>query len=237
MIKKLILFTGVLLMGWISKSQPIATDYEDFSTEITWGLNKNTNGGLIGGVAFKLARRKTENTFAVFGLEIMNVKHPKEQRYLSQTSGTSFVWGKENFLYSIRGIYGRERLLFKKAPQQGVQISAIYGAGPTLGVIAPYYVLYNGSYVPYDSERHQNPNSIQGSGKLFQGLGESSLTVGLNAKAGMSFEFGAFKNNVAGVEVGIAAEAFPNEVILVPTQKNRAIFSSLYISLFWGTRR
>ena len=209
----------------------------DYSTEVTWGLNKNTNGGLIGGIIFKVSKQRKENLFVMYGLELMNVRHPKEQRYLSQSSGTSFTWGKESFLYSIRGIYGREALLFKKAPKQGVQISAIYGAGPTLGVIAPYYILYGGEYVPFDHERHANFSAVQGSGKLFQGLGDSRITFGLNAKAGVSFEFGTFKNNVAGIETGFAIEAFPKEIIIVPTQDNRAIFPSIYFSLYWGTRR
>lgn len=235
--KKTALLFSFLLTCALAGAQPVVGD-DDYETEITWGVNKNTTGGLIGGVVFKLARRSGENLFTIYGLELMNVKHPKEQRYPSQTSGTIFVWGKENYLYSIRGIYGKERLIFKKAPQQGVQISGIVGAGPTLGIIAPYYILYNGKYVPYSAEKHGNGfGSIQGAGKLFQGLDESRITFGLNAKAGIGFEFGAFKNNVAGVEVGIAAEAFPQEIIIVPTQENRAVFTSFYFSMVWGTRR
>ncbi|MEQ8583916.1 MAG: hypothetical protein RIC30_15930 [Marinoscillum sp.] len=232
--RKVILIMVLISACLLAVAQP---DRNEYDTEITWGLNKNTRGGLIGGVVFKLAKQKKEDLFAVYGIEIMNVKHRQEQRYLSPTSGTSFVWGKQNFLYSIRGLYGREALLFKKAPQQGVQISGIVAGGPTIGVIAPYYILYNGNYVPFDSEVHRNFNSIQGSGKLFQGLGESELTFGLNAKAGLSFEFGAFKNNVAGVEMGVTMEAFPKEIILIPTQKNSAVFSALYFTMYWGTRR
>lgn len=232
--KKWIFIVGVLFASEVLVAQEVENDY---TTEVTWGVNKNTNGGLIGGVIFKLSRQQRENLFVMYGLEMMNVRHPKEQRYLSQASGTSFTWGKENFLYAIRGIYGREHLLFKKAPKQGVQIGLLYGAGPTLGIIAPYYILYGGEYVHFNHLEHNNFSSVQGSGKLFQGLGDSQLTFGLNAKAGLSFEFGTFKNNVAGVETGIALEAFPKEIILVPTQENNALFTSLYFSLYWGTRK
>lgn len=232
--KKPLLILVFILGGLLASAQ---TDLDDYTTEITWGVNKNTRGGLIGGVVFKLARQQKDNVFSFYGIEMMNVKHPEEQRYLSPASGTSFVWGKQNFLYSIRGQYGREVLLFKKAPQQGVQISGIVAGGPTLGVIAPYYILYDGNYVPFNAEIHQNYNTIQGSGKLFQGLGESDLTVGLNTKAGLSFEFGTFKNNVAGVEIGVSFEAFPKKIILIPTQENTAFFSALYFAMYWGTRR
>ncbi|RED98899.1 hypothetical protein [Marinoscillum furvescens] len=231
---KKVIFIGLIFSSLLAIGQ---TEEDDYDTEITWGVNKNTNSGLVGGVIFKLARRKKENTFVTYGVELMNVKHPKEWHYPSATTGTRFVWGKANYLYAIRGQYGRERVLFKKAPQQGVQISAVAAAGPTIGVVAPYYILYNGNYVQFDPERHQSFNSIQGSGKLFQGLGESSIVPGANAKAGLAFEFGAFKNNVAGVEVGASLEAYPKKIIIVPTQENRAVFTALYFSIYWGTRR
>lgn len=212
-------------------------DEHEYTKEFTWGVNKNTNSGLIGGIVLKYGRLKNDNIFEIFGLEFLNVRHPKEYRRPTQ-SGTYFVWGKENYLYSIRMLYGREILMFKKASQQGVQISAIYGGGPTLGVIAPYYVLTaSGEYKKFDQDDYSKPYEIQGSGKLFQGIGQSDLTAGLNAKAGLSFEFGAFKNNAAGVEIGVAGEAFPQKIILLPEQKNRAVFTSMYFSLYWGTRR
>lgn len=231
--KKVLLF-GLIFSSLLAFGQ---TEEDDYDTEITWGVNKNTNSGLIGGVIFKLARRKQNETFVTYGVELMNVKHPKERHYLSPTSGTRFIWGKESYLYAIRGLYGREQLLFRKAPQQGVQISAVAAAGPTIGIVAPYYILYQGNYVQFDPEKHRSFNAIQGSGKLFQGLGESRFVPGANAKAGLTFEFGAFKNNVAGVEVGASLEAYPKKIIIIPTQENRAVFTALYFSIFWGTRR
>ncbi|MFT4834181.1 MAG: hypothetical protein ACJAVY_001788 [Marinoscillum sp.] len=232
MMKKLLLCLLIVLSAGAYAQNGI----DDYSREFTWGVNKNTNSGLVGGVVLKFAHRQKEDVFATYGLEFFNVKHPQEFRYTDASSGSRFVWGKENFLFSIRTNYGRDILLYKKAPQQGVQISAVFSAGPTLGLIAPYYVLYNGKYVPYDASKYRNVNTIQGSGKVFRGIGESDVTFGLNAKAGLSFEFGAFKNNVAGVETGISLEAFPKEIILVPSQENSAVFTALYFTFYWGTR-
>jgi hypothetical protein len=79
--------------------------------------------------------------------------------------------------------------------------------------------------------------SILGTGHIFQGLGESDLKFGLNAKAGLIFEMGAFKSNVTGFEIGAQFEAFSEKIIIVPTQPNRALYSSLYLTFFYGTRR
>ncbi|MEQ8239214.1 MAG: hypothetical protein RIA69_08360 [Cyclobacteriaceae bacterium] len=210
---------------------------EDYVTEITWGVNKNTNSGLIGGLVFKLARQKSGRLFHTYGLELLNITHPNELKRPTQ-AGTSYVWGKENWLYSIRLNYGREKIIFKKAPQQGVQISAIAAVGPTVGLVAPYYILNNnGSYEPFDYQKHPSPSSINGSGKILQGIGESDVKFGGNIKAGLSFEFGSFKNNVVGVELGSALEAFTQKIEIIPTQENRAVFSSFYFTLYWGTRK
>ncbi len=229
-------FLIVILLLSLSRLGLSQSSDDEFAREITWGVNKNTNSGLIGGFVMKFAFQNHDNIYNVFGFEIINVKHPLEYKYPASVSGTPFVWGKQNFLYSIRGRYGREVVLFSKAQKQGVQISAILAGGPTIGIVAPYYILYNGTYEQFDPRRH-SWGGVQGSGKIFQGFGESKITFGLNAKAGLSFEFGAFKHNVAGVEVGVSAEAFPKEIILIPSQDNSAVFTALYFNLYWGTRR
>jgi len=212
-----------------------------YSREFIWGISKNTNSGLIAGMALKFSRSLRKDHFQSFGLEIVNVKHPKEARYHS-FSGNTYIWGKQNYLFSIRPQYGREWVLFKKAPQQGVQINAILAGGPTIGLLTPYYVRVDGdtggsTLEPFDPEVHTSTTDILGSGPFLKGLGESDILLGLNVKASLSFEFGTFKNDVTGFEAGFQLEAFPNEVIIVPGAENRAIFPSAFIMLFYGKRK
>ncbi|MFY0599866.1 MAG: hypothetical protein JXR03_09355 [Cyclobacteriaceae bacterium] len=214
-------------------------DESDYTTEFTWGINKNTNSALIGGFAFKYGRQKSAGIFHTFGVEILNVTHPKEQKYYSSASGTNYIWGKENYLYSFRFLYGREKLLYKKAPQQGVQISTLLAAGPTLGLVAPHYLsrAADGRYVKYNLSDFPSRSAVGGSGKIFQGLGESKAEFGFSGKAGLSFEFGAFKNSVAGLETGFAVEAFTKKIPIMLQSRNRAVYNSLYFTLYWGKRR
>lgn len=234
--KKHVTFLVFVLIGFLGWAQ-IYDDYE-YKREFLWGVNKNTNSGLIGGVFLRHSRIRSEGLFTTYGIELMNTKHPKEQKYTSTQTGTSFIWGKQNYLYSIRGHYGLERLMFKKASQQGVQISGGVAGGPTIGLETPYYVLtQGGEYAPYDPDKYPNLGSIQGSGKFLQGLGEASFVPGLNGKAYVSFEFGSFRNNVAGVEIGLSGELFARKVILIPTQENQALYNAAFVTFFWGTRR
>lgn len=42
----------------------------------------------------------------------------------------------------------------------------------------------------YDPEIHQSKFDILGPGRLFEGIGESEIAFGGNAKAAINFEFG-----------------------------------------------
>jgi hypothetical protein len=212
-------------------------DYE-YNSEFVWGINKNTRGGLIGGFILKKSTRISENQFQTYGLELMNVKHPKETRISNPLNGNSYIWGKQNYLYSIRLQYGREQIIFKKASFQGLQIHAILAGGPTIGLLAPYYI-QNSSGVnePFDPEKHVDFNSILGTGNILQGIGESEVKFGLNLKPALSFEFGAFKSNVSGIELGMMFEGFTEEINLVPNDSNDQFFTSFFVTLFYGRRR
>lgn len=212
----------------------------DYSSEIIWGVNKNTNSGLIGGFMLKYGHEIKDGLFQTFAVEIVNVKHPQEFRYWSQLTGSSFIWAKQNYLYAMRFQYGREKILYRKAPQQGVQINAHLAGGPSLGILAPYYIEWNSGSQgtirePFDPARH-NLSGIVGTGRILQGIGESSIVPGLNLKASLVFEFGTFKSNVAGFELGFMGEAFTREVVLIPTANNQAFFTSAFITLFYGNR-
>ena len=129
----------LIVSGLFAQTQ----DSYEYGSEFTWGISKNTSGGLIGGFVFKKARKlKNDKVLETFGLELMNVKHPQEVRRNSIQTGNLFIYGKTNYLYAIRLQYGRDFILFKKAPQQGAEIKAVFAVGPTIGVVAPYYVEY-----------------------------------------------------------------------------------------------
>ena len=217
-----------------------AGDY-DYDREVLFGVNKNTNGGLIGGVNVKIGNRINEDLFQFFALELVNVKNPKEVRY-NTAFGNSFILGKSNYLYSIRPQYGRELILFKKAPQQGVQISVLSAIGPSIGVIAPYYVEYFVSRTETVRQQY-NPESaisrwdVTGPGRIFEGIGNSELAIGAHAKAAIAFEFGVFKSNVTGLELGYLFEGFNKKIELMPTVENRQFYNSVYFTLFYGFRK
>jgi len=213
---------------------------EEYSSEFVYGLNFNTNGGIIGGAIFKYSQAISSKMYQTFGLEIVNVKHPKELRVTYNNTNT-FIAGKQNYLFAVRPQYGREFVLFRKAPDEGVQINAIAAIGPSFGLLKPYYILYSYSSTDvrserYDPDRH-DLSRIIGTGRLFDGFDEIKIVPGINLKAGLSFELSGFRNSVTGFEVGFMTEAYTKEAVIMPRANNRGFFTSGYLNLFFGSKR
>ncbi|MFL5730165.1 MAG: hypothetical protein ACJ75J_11825, partial [Cytophagaceae bacterium] len=62
------------------------------------------------------------------------------------------------------------------------------------------------------------------------------IRPGLNIKGGLAFELGKYGGGISGIEVGGLLELFPKKVILIPEAGNKAVFSSVYIKLYFGLR-
>lgn len=240
---KILLFI-FLISGFHSVTAQTQDSYE-YNSEFTWGINKNSSGGLIGGFTFKKARKRSDRILETFGVEIMNVKLPQEARHNSAYTGNYFIYGKSNYLYALRLQYGRDFILFTKAPQQGVEIKAVFAGGPSIGIVAPYYIerTVDNSYFSSVHEQYDpyNPNhsynNILGTGNLFEGVGESKIQMGGNLKAALNFELGVTKSQVTGFEVGLLVDAYFNEVVLMPTAENKSVFTTVFFTLFYGNRK
>jgi hypothetical protein len=224
---------------------------KDYKAEYVMAVNLNTNAGLIGGLMFRYCQLVKTNHYKLFSIEAVNVKHPKEQKTNNASTGSSFIYHKSNYLIPIRFQYGRKIILFHKAPEEGVEVSAVFAGGPTLGLLKPYYIQYdytdyNGSsttvpvvtkYEQYNSVRNNEDTRILGSAGFFKGLGHTGILPGVNLKTGFCFELGKFGSNVTGIEVGGLLEFFPKKAVLIPESENRSVFSSIYINLYFGLRR
>ena len=217
----------------------------DYGNEIIWGVNKNTAGGLIGGFVLRKSKKISDRMFESIGIELMNIKHPKETRKNSARTGNFFIFGKLNYLYTIRAQYGREIILFNKSADQGVEIKFNAAVGPSFGLQNPYYVeealdnqnfgVFASQKVPYETSiRFEN---IYGPGNIFQGLGQTTLKMGANVKTSLSFEMGTLKTNVTGFEVGLLLDAYASDIEIMANTDNSSVFPTAFITLFYGTRK
>ena len=248
--------TNTLVAGQSPRTPPADDQGDDYQSVTTFGITTNTNSGILGGISFRQSKRLNGELFGMpqyryLSVELVNVKHPKEVAS-SFAAGSRFIAGKENYLFVIRPQYGREVTLFQRNEDEGISVSGILAAGPSLGIIKPYYLdVQSGNStrsVPASQVNGSNTASgevVTGAGSIFQGFGESKLTVGLNIKAALSFELSAFRTNTTGVEIGFLSELFPQRVIIIPNTTaganradgNRSFFTSAYLTLFFGSKK
>lgn len=251
-------FTFSTLFAAGQNVRPSATDTEEdnYQTVTTFGITTNTNSGIIGGFAFRQSKRLAGELLGMpqyryLSIEVVNVKHPKEYSSVN-TVGSRYITGKENYLFVIRPQYGREVKLFQRDDDEGIAVSGIVAAGPSLGIVKPYYL-----EVSYGNSSRSVPASqvngfatatgetVTGAGNFFQGFGQSTFTVGLNVKTALSFELSAFRSNTTGVEIGFLTELFPQKIVIIPNSEpggeraigNRSFFTSGYITLFFGSKK
>ena len=217
----------ILLMLLYANTLVLAqSQNDDYTIENTWGINKNTRSALIGGFVFKHGVRNSSGSFTTYGLELIDVRHPAELKSITGT-GSSYIIGKRNHLFAIRGQYGRDFVLFNKAPQQGVQINLVLAAGPSIGLESPYYVQVDSN----------NQNSVIGRGFIFQGLFESKIVLGANLKTSLNFEFGTLKSSVSGFEAGFLLDAYFRKIDMMVNAENYAVWPTAFVVLFYGSRK
>ena len=212
----------------------------DYANEWIWGIGKNTNSRLLGSTFVRYSLRAKEGVYQTFALELANVKHPQEVKQ-GPLGSAGFIVGKSNYLFPIRLQYGRDWVLFNKAKEQGVQVNGGVSAGPTLGLVTPYYIIYQVSgeadvTQQYDPAVHTVIENILGSAGPLTGLAESRVVPGINLRASANFEFGVFKTRVSGFEAGVMLEAYTQSITLLPRARSIQFYPSAYIALYYGMR-
>lgn len=243
MVRYLIFVLAIACLGSFQATAQLRSD-ENFNHELSYGINFNSNAGLIGGVFVRSSSFARDRLYQFWALEAVEVKHPKEMIRYSIWTNENFVLGKQNYLFVLRPQYGAEYVLFKKAPESGVQVNAVGAVGPSVGLMVPYYVRYAVGNQRSDDLREMQynpdvlePEQIYGSSGVFRGLSETGFAPGVHFKAGLSFEYGRYHENITGVEVGFLVEHFFKKPDIIPEAGDFRTFSSVYLHLYYGRRK
>ncbi len=184
-------------------------------------------------------------------LELTSLRHPKEvrQRNGAGVGGSfsnisrSFVFGKQHQFYGIHAGYGGKFHFSSKAKSQGVAVSISYAAGPSLGILRPYYLnLRMGEQVVAQTYSEENaalfltPEGISGASGLNYGWDELSFVTGGFAKFGLNFEWGQSTRLIKAVDVGVMLSIYTKEIPILLISDNQAIFPTLYAAFQIGKR-
>ena len=207
--------------------------------DFTLGLNFNTTGW---GFAFDYGWQKNYKYKQMAGFTASNIRHEKEHKIYSPLSNTkAYYLGKLRSLVSFRPHYGGKLILFRAKRENGIEISAKWSVGPSLGLVKPVYLkidnlasnLIDSRYNP---EIH-NIGNINSRSSWFKGLGEASLRPGLFLKTGFDFNFSAMKNGISGGEFGLMIDYFPvKEIEIMYNNVNSNFFTALYLQFNIGQK-
>ncbi|RZK33536.1 MAG: hypothetical protein EOO57_13005 [Hymenobacter sp.] len=240
---------------------PAPSDEQSYQRETVFGLNFNTQGGLIGGVNVRSSRVLDDRRLWFWSLEGVFFKNPKEETVTNNATGGSFTLYKTNYAFALRPSIGIQRILFRKAAESGVQVNGLLSAGPSLGLLMPYYISYDETWArrgaggpsqtdvivdaQFDPSVH-DPNYIIDRAPFFGGISRTKVVPGVHLRGGLSFEYGRYRDAVAGAEVGFLVEAYTKRLLTFnpassSTQTdlnllNKQFYPSVYLTLYLGHR-
>lgn len=231
-----------------------------YNKEFTVDFKIHTSGFSFG---VNIAQLKSFYKTSFINFELGEIHHPKEfrQSFDFQLPSTnrisrSFIYGKQNNFWILRGGIGEKRYFSEKAKRKGLAIGISYEGGPSMGLLKPYYLdvirfteqgtndffVKSEKFSENNIDKFLDINSIYGSSGFSKGLGELSVIPGIHAKAAVHFDWGAFDEFVKAVEAGFMIDAYLKKVPimvenpLVENVENRPIFINLYINLQLGKR-
>jgi len=237
---------------------PAPSDEQSYRKEFVFGVNFNTQGGLLGGVSVRASRLLDERLLRFWSLEGVMLKNAKENRVTSPIFGGSYVPRKTNYAFVLRPSVGIQRILFRKAADAGVQVNGLLSVGPSIGLLMPYYISYDRTFArtgianlptddivneQFDPTKHFVTDAIVDRGPLFSGIGQTKVVPGFHLRGGLSFEYGRYRDAVTGVEVGFLVEAYTKRLLILSPEGpvegdalNRQFFPSVYLTLYFGHR-
>ncbi len=207
-----------------------------------------TSNGI--GAGLRYGQRINARNQTLYDLDLMSVKHPKEIKLTSNNnyySSRSFVFGKQNSFFELKGSIGKQYEMFRKNDKGGISIRYYYSAGPTIGILKPIYyeIRYyspptyppDPNYKPYETEKFNTSihlSNINGRASFFKGFNELSIVPGASAKVGFSFEYSREDAIIHAIDVGIGMDAFPKPIPIMATQNNSFFFLNLTAGYRFG---
>lgn len=196
------------------------------------------------GAFLEWGRSSTDRTAWLFQIDFSERKHSKEEKIRRFYNTGRFIFGKVNFFYPLKLGVQQQLLLGNKGNKNGVQVTANYGGGIALGLLRPYYVQVPGSggnlkYIKYNSaDSTEFLNGQIYNGPTFtKGWDELSVVPGAYVKTALRFDYGAYNELIAALEVGVTAEYYTKGIQQLVYNDPKQFFFGAYFALVFGKRK
>lgn len=219
--------------------------------EVSFGLRLNTNGW---GIYSEYGKVRTEDwrkadmfhNVMFLQAEFSEVKDEKEEKVKSETTtstgGTSsYIYAKINNLYSLKLGAGYRKMIAGKPEPGCVSLHWVTAGGFALGIVKPYYIQLSGQatdvkYTDLTQSDFLNERRITGNSGFSKGLDEAVMAPGGYIRTALHMDFSSNNNNVIGVEVGVNAEFYSQQVQLMVGRPASSGFYNLFVAVQFGKR-
>jgi hypothetical protein len=229
------------------ESPAISDTLDNVLLEQQWnlGVHLNSNGW---GFKFRRGRNITALKQFMWEIEFSTYKSAKEVKSINPNySGSkSYIYGKLNSIYFLRGGVGIQHILNRKPYWGGVQLSYLYYGGISIGIAKPMYlyIVHPTSATDYTvaEERYDpaNPDQsaeyIYGRGAILTGILNTEFHPGVYGKGGLEFEFGTRNRVIKALEAGAILDYSPIPIAILAYNSKQSFFLTAYISISFGKR-
>lgn len=201
------------------------------------------------GIGYKTGRIRSIYRSTYWDFELSYLRSLKQIPIINTSyfNVSSFIYGKLNEVFVLRGGYGSEHRIYGKPYWGGVELRWLYEGGFSLGLLKPYYYAVtvaktglNGEYsleLEYHTFDDDTPwVEVIGKAPFGYGWKEIKFRPGVHAKTGLSFEIGRTKPRAQAIDVGAVAEYFPQGIAMMADNPKDYFILTLYLSYRWGSR-
>lgn len=223
-------------------------EYDSLSDNVL--LRKELSGGILihnqgMGFNFRTGRNKSFFNSRIIEVEGVSMKHPKQIRVINPYyyNARSYVYGKLNHVYILRGGYGFKKLLNRKPYWGGIELRLLYMGGLSVAFAKPVYLYFwDETYTylkqeKYDPENYYHSSEyIYGRAPFMNGFGEIKVYPGIFGKLALNFEFGQYNSKLRALEAGTIVEFFPIPIPIMAYNPSSNLFVTFFISFQIGKR-
>lgn len=201
------------------------------------------------GFNFYHGKHRTAKDRRMLGVEIVNMKHPKEIKSFNPfyEDSRGYFYGKQNSMLILRPSYGGKHQIADKIRRSGVEVNYVWSVGPSLALVKPVYLqIGKPDNFPYDAivtERYDpavhDIQNIFGRASWFNGFGEMRLYPGGFGRFGFNFEHSGEASGIKAIEVGASIDAYPVVVPIMAELEdvtNKQFFFELYLTVQFGKK-
>lgn len=198
------------------------------------------------GISYEIGKYQSSKKATIFQAELNEKKHPKEQKIVASQNifgqVNSVIFAKVNNFYQFKLAVGQQYLLGGKANKNGVNVTALYAGGFSLGLLKPYFVDISNNAgdrkkITFDDTTDYTGYHIDGASGFTYGWSKLQIAPGAHAKLAMRFDYGRFNETITAIEAGVNAEYYFKDIPQLVLVDNKKFFFNGYVTILFGRRK